>query len=423
MSINIDRRLFIKAITTRPLDKIDFMALWGHHLAHAFNVTNIGTMDEFADKGILACYTACGGVTTGGAYLRIRDRLPYWIEGVYSVYWTEIAAGRSTSDHGLWKTVNGSATQLGTEAVDLEEEDINGIFLSAVGTTIKSGRVPWGAVMPHYNYSQDISYTGTPITVTDSDIASGAAGIADALRRYGNFPSGRSYWCCTWVHPLTIVIRDELGGSPYPPAPKPLAYFEVPITEKELPEVDDEGYVNITTKFYTIEDLPKKIKVIEKPVRNKILERKIEILKRKGWTMEEIREFLPEAFPVEKINPLAVTWSALIPCDKSGKPKNSTAIVRVFPSSPEYCYPIEKRIQAISEMRGVRKLSREEAIRTALKMDDKLHIHDLVPCTKHELGGKCYKEYVEWRVGSVGEKPEFAETKMRMEYVKGYKGW
>jgi hypothetical protein len=132
---------------------------------------------------------------------------------------------------------------------------------------------------------------------------------------------------------------------------------------------------------------------------------------------------MPEAFPVERINRLAVTWSALIPTDSKGKPTSNTALVRVFHSSPEYVHPIEKRIQAIKEMRGVRQLSREEAISLALKMDDKLHIHDLVPCTKHDLGGKCFQEYRDWRIHTVGDKPEFADTDIRKRYVKETKGW
>jgi len=99
------------------------------------------------------------------------------------------------------------------------------------------------------------------------------------------------------------------------------------------------------------------------------------------------------------------------------------AIVRVFGGSPEYVHPIEKRIQAIKEMRGVRQLSREEAIDLALKMDDKLHIHDLVPCTKHDLGGKCFQEYRDWRIHTVGDKPEHADTDIRKHYVKESKGW
>ena len=72
---------------------------------------------------------------------------------------------------------------------------------------------------------------------------------------------------------------------------------------------------------------------------------------------------------------------------------------------------------------GGRKLSREEAIDLALKFDDKLHIHDLVPCLKHDLGGKCFQEYRDWRIATIGDKPEFADTDIRKRYVKETKGW
>ncbi len=422
MSIKLDRRKLASGLFARPLDKVNFNALLGLELARCLNAGAFVTVDVYADKGIGGCYTACGGVSTGGAYLRARDRKTWWLEDAYTCYWSELAAARTTSDHGLWKTVAGTATQLATEAVDLTAEERYPVFLSCYGTTIKSGR---GSLANYrqafYPYTVGVSYDGTPIVVTDTSIASGAFGMWDVAARYGNFPSGQSYWQSSWVNPLTLIIRDEAAGSPMLKPPEPLAYFEVPVEFFDLPEFDEHGNVNLTRQFYGVK-MPEEIVELPKPVPEWV-RRKKEVLERKGWSEEEIRAFLPEAFPVERINRLALTTSALIPTDGKGKPKNSTAIVRIFGGSPEYVHPIEKRIQAVKEMRGVRQLKREEAISLALKMDDKLHIHDLVPCTKHDLGGKCFKEYREWRIYTVGDKEEFADTDARKSYVKEGKGW
>jgi hypothetical protein len=414
-SININRDSLASALVNASLDKCEFTTLLGVGYVKKYK-GNLSTSKSYGDKGAYTEYGNCAGVTTGGSYLRVRDREPYWIEGVASFYWTEIAVAQSTSDHGLWKTVNGANTTLGREAVDLTADGITLIFLSAYGTTIKSGRLS-----TYVEWNGNVSYTGTPISVTDTSISAGAITWGAWWDRYGSFTTGVSYWPSGWTNMLGGAVRDEAAGSPPFAPPEPLAYFEVPVEEFHLPEVNDDSTVNLTTDFYGVK-LPEEIAVLEKPVPEHI-RRKREILERKGWSEEEIRAFLPEAFPVERINRLAVTWSALIPSDKSGKPIHGTAIVRVFGGSPEYVHPIDKRIQAIKEMRGVRQLSREEAIDLALKMDDKLHIHDLVPCTKHELGGKCFKEYRDWRIHMVGDKPEFADTDIRKHYVKEMKGW
>jgi hypothetical protein len=234
--------------------------------------------------------------------------------------------------------------------------------------------------------------------------------------RYGAFTSGVSYWPHAWTAVLTGILRPPSAS----PSLEPLAYFEVPVEEFDLPEVDEEGNINITTKYYGIK-LPQEIAEVRTSI-SELQNRRLKILMDKGFSEDEASMILGVRLK-EKVNRLAVTYHALIPTDSKGKPASNTAIVKISESTPEYCYPIEKRIQAFKEMRGVRRLSREEAIDLALKMDDKLHIHDLVPCMKHELGGKCFREYREWRIGTVGDKPEFADTDIRKHYVKEAKGW
>jgi len=417
-SVKIDRVKLVEGILGRPVT-----STWFNSLYLLMPIPGAwGDPDYvYADVAMAAEYTCCTGVSTGGEYVQIRSRENIKFGYAQTYYWLEIAVARSTSDFAVWKRVAGTHTQLATEAVDLTAEATQCTLLQATGTTLKAARTS-PAPLPMWACNPDTAVPSGDfkITVTDTAIANGTVNINKRDSRYT--PS--TYWgAVSYFHNGWTPFSPEfcLIKPPSSPSPEPLAYFEMPIEFFDLPEFNEDGTVNLTRQFYGVK-MPEEIVTVEKPVPEPIRKRK-EILERKGWSQEEIRMFLPEAFPTEKINRLAVTYSALIPTDNKGKPKNSTAIVNVFPSSPEYVHPIEKRIQAIREMRGVRQLSREEAISLALKMDDKLHIHDLVPCTKHDLGGKCFQEYRDWRIATIGDKPEHADTDIRKRYVKETKGW
>jgi len=421
-SINIDRNKLRLALTWYNQNNKGLLhSFVGLGLGFLSKCHTLQTRDEYADIAIAVPYTPCQDVSTGGAYEIIRSKRGWWqTEGnVDTYYFAELAPARSTSDVGLWKCVNGSHTQLATEAVDLTAWwPWQSILLQAVGTTISLARA---AYHPDWALNPDASVPSDDfkITVTDTSIASGAVGVNAHERRYAptTYSGGISYFPNAWV-----FYQDALIRPPSSELPSPLAYFEVPVEFFDFPEVNDDGSINITRQFYGVK-MPEEIVAIEKPIPNKWLEQKVNVLKAKGWTSEEIKAFLPEAYPVERVNRLAMTYSALIPTDNNGKPKDAVALLRVFGGSPEYVHPIEKRIQALKEMRGVRELKREEAIDLALKMDDKLHIHDLVPCTKHDLGGKCFKEYRDWRIYTVGDKEEHADTLIRQKYVNEGKGW
>jgi len=418
-SVKIDRLKMIRGILGRPLN-----STWFYPFYYLNPVPSCYPDPdyEYADIGMCSMYTACAGVSTGGGYLQIRSRRNKRFGYETTFYFAELGPARATTDVGLWKCVAGTNTQLATEAVDLTADYPYFILLQASGTTIQIARASWVVTTSHWYNDPDtpVPPDDIKITVTDASISSGTVNVNAIACRYtpSTYWGAESYWFNAWI---PYFIHHALIRPPSSPSPEPLAYFEVPVEFFDLPEFNEDGSVNLTRQFYGVK-MPEEIVTVEKPVPEPIRKKK-EILERKGWSLEEIRMFLPEAFPTEKINRLAVTYSALIPTDNNGKPKHSTAIVRVFHSSPEYVHPIEKRIQAIKEMRGVRQLSREEAISLALKMDDKLHIHDLVPCTKHDLGGKCFIEYRDWRIGTVGDKPEHADTDIRKRYVKETKGW
>ncbi|MEM1589829.1 MAG: hypothetical protein QW175_05375 [Candidatus Bathyarchaeia archaeon] len=383
-------------------------------------------IDTYADKAIYTGYNFPYGVSTGGAYLEAREQDVATNDRNY--YYVRQEPAASTADRKIVKRVAGSETVIATEAADYGDWFLAGVRFQCVGTTIKCFQTEaadswWHAPIMDILYT----YAVEKLSVTDTSLANGRYGISNWCNTYhpGHGTTAFSYMTPFWVLFDVTFICDPASPS----ALEPIAYFEVPIvgsgkmpSEPMLPVTlwSDENIKAMVDPFRV--EMPEEIVEIKKPV-PKALQQKVEVLRRKGWSEEEIMTFLPEAYPVEHINRLALSWSALIPTDSKGKPTSNTAIVRVFPSSPEYVHPIEKRIQALKEMRGVRQLSREDAIDLALKMDDKLHIHDLIPCTKHDLGGKCYQEYRDWRIATVGDKPEHADTDIRKRYVKEGKGW
>jgi len=420
-TINIDKASLRKALTSYGTEDYGFFTeLWALGLASIDGDQRVFTRKVHADRSIFVNMGNVGGVSTGGAYVQARSHLVWYSPREATYYWCCVETARATDDLGLYKTVNGSVTRLAGWATDIDPDKGTTLLdLCTKATTIEVWTYDWNVT---YDWLPDkrpneISGSNLRIQVTDSSIAEGLFGYLTWGMRYGQFTSGISYWPNAWNVIDTGILRPPSAS----PSLKPLAYFEVPVEFFDLPEVDDEGNVNITRQYYGVK-LPSEIAYVKRTL-PPFLKRKYEILKARGWKDEEIRALMPEAYPYMKVNKLALSYSALIPTDNKGKPKDAVALLRVYESSPSYLHSIERRVQALKEMRGVRRLSREEAIRTALKMDDKLHIHDLVPCTKHELGGKCFKEYREWRIGSVGEKEEFADTDIRKRYVKTAKGW
>jgi hypothetical protein len=421
-SINIDKSSIRKALTSYGTDDYGFMMeLLAMGLASYDGDQRIFTRRAYADKSIFVNYGNVGGVSTGGAYIQARSKVPVWYTGTRGAtyYWCCVETARTTDDLGLYKTVAGSYTRLGGWATDISPDSGTTLLdLCTKGTTIEVWTYNWSVLYDWLPNKRPNEITGSSlrIQVTDTSIADGCFGWLTHGMRYGSFTSDVSYWPNAWTIYSTGILRLPSSS----PSIEPIAYFEVPVEEFDLPEVDEEGNINVTTKYYGIR-LPQEIAEVRTSI-SELQSRRLKILMDKGFSEDEASQILGIRLK-EKVNRLAVTYHAFIPTDSKGKPASNTAIVKISESTPEYCHPIEKRMQAIKEMRGVRRLSREEAIDLALKMDDKLHIHDLVPCTKHELGGKCFREYREWRIGTVGDKPEFADTDIRKHYVKDVKGW
>ena len=293
--------------------------------------------------------------------------------GVYLYY------GNSSRDHIVIKSVNGTITELGYENVDLGTAYWYWVKFEITGTTINS-----------YRATDPVSdVPDTPqISVTDTDIADGRWGI----RHWGL--GGRG------LHGLYLFFEEPTSEPS-----KPLKYFEIPI--------DEEGKGTFDNPFKP--KMPHKIKVIDKvtvlePERYRVLRERL-----KGYLPEDAINGLAEALGYivtrEIIDEYACTISTLLPTPK-GKPADNIALVRIFDV---------KTSEVIDEIRriGGRELSRDEALKMAKKLDDRLHDYDLLRCSKSDAE-KVAKEYIEWRKSIFGVEMLY---KIALRYVQRYKGW
>jgi len=120
-------------------------------------------------------------------------------------------------------------------------------------------------------------------------------------------------------------------------------------------------------------------------------------------------------------NLLAMSHASLIPTDPTtGKPIHGTALVRIFeqPDRDPTLRDIPTCLGALRAMTGVVELTRDDALRRARELDDKLHLFDLVRIptpVKDQI-----KEYIEWR--RTVHKVEMPEEVAR-RFLESDKGW
>ena len=150
------------------------------------------TADSFTDKAVKN--TQYVGIP--GQVIRHVDK--------DNKYWTRFNTGASTADYILYKTVGGTSSELGHEAVDLTGGQTQIIKLSASGSTIEA-------------YRDDM--TSPKISVTDTDISSG---------QYGCWPADNKAHLADTNFVYLLPPSSSL--------PKPLAVVEVEITGKGTEE-------------------------------------------------------------------------------------------------------------------------------------------------------------------------------------------
>lgn len=300
-----------------------------------------------------------------------------WLS-VYYFYLSRIAIPESSADFDIRKVVGGTDTRLAYESVNLSNLVTYTRKFRVVGSTLQAFRTDM--VTPK-------------ISATDTSISSAG---------YWGYRSRET--------PYVRMMTQYFSSPPVVPI-KPVEYFEVPVSGSGT---DDDPFTAVMP-----EDIAYDWSL------NPQARKRYEVLKSRGFSDEEILTLAPEVMSC-RVNRLALTHSSLIVTDTAtGKPKDYVAVVRIFdqPDRQESLKPIDKAIQALRELSGVRKLDRDEAIRMAKRLDDRLTDVDLLPVDRSDKSLKQrIKDYVEHRKG-LGVRDEHINDEVLNQYVVEDKGW
>jgi len=344
------------------------------------------TKEDFADKAVIGWGLPGSVGEIFGRFTPITT-IPETRHQITDTYFMAFYLPTATEDScRIWKIEAGTSTLLGYEGVDLKDR-IGILFKFSVSGSTLSG------------YRNDMATA--KVFVTDTAHATGRWGIeiwAPDTSAYGA------------THAYLPLLSNLEAPSSTPP--KTLAYLEVPVVGEGTAE--DPFRADMPAEI--VEDLNLLSPDVVKAVK---------ILKGKGFRDDEIEAIIP-SYRARFRNLLSVTHSSLIKTVK-GKPREYVALVRIFhqPDRDPKLRPIVDCISTLKAQRGVRELTREEAITLAKRLDDKLHIHDLVPCRKHpeDPNSKCCREYIEWRERTLGVRRELIDDSLMARYVKEEKGW
>lgn len=338
---------------------------------------------EYPTTGVSFAYLAvinklayCSEYAYGGTVLTVDSFADKSVRAVVNPKDYSTVIGRCSDRDDYYYSVLNASTSTGDHylskyvagtvtrlATEAVDIDASGEIqaISCTGTTIKSLR---------HLLTSPVAQTSIPtwtatLTVTDTSHASGKFGVKPIRDSY---PHG---YC---------DVASAMLDAPLSPTPKPIAFFEVPVVGS-------------------------------------------------GTLEDPFRAQMPEEIVVDvklgKRNLLALTHSALIPTDSTGKPIHSTCIVRVFMQTDRdpALHPIPKCLDAVRAMTGVRELSREGAVARAKVMDDRLTDVDLIsiPAT-HPNFKQILRDYIAHRE-TLGVKRELIDEKFIERYLTEEKGW
>lgn len=338
------------------------------------------TSDSFADRSVMA------GVQVN-AYSQLVGRLTNNVNFYLSFY----NPGASAADHQLQKIVAGTTTTLATEAIDIDNRG-RGLRLSARSTTISSMR---------YEITTPVDPLNPPspartISATDTSHTSGRWGYR-MLRE--SSPHGGTESAAAYLLPAAT------------PQPQPVLYLEVPVVGSGTPE--DPFRPEMPEEVSWEWSLDPRCR------------RRYETLKSRGFSDDEIADLFPDVL-VCRTNRLSVTYSALIASDPStGRPREYVAVVRLYdqPDRQGHLRPLDRCVDEVLKIKGVRKLEREDAIRRALMLDDRLVREDLVPVSRSDKRFKTVvSDYVAHR-RSLGVREEHIDLESIERFLTEYKGW
>jgi len=287
-------------------------------IAESWRGVAILTSDSFTDKAV---QTGACGVYAGQPYGRFN--------GFGNYYVTSHDIANNTADHELFKIVNGTPTRFGYEAVDLVSYYGYLYMLSISGSTLKSFRS---------------DMTTPKITVTDTTFASGQYGIEGGHGDSSYPPGGHAVGASKLLAP----------SSPSPPAQVIL----------ELPIVGSGKHEDPFMPQFS-QNLVEIPKLSNLPDYLYEYARKYEVLKRKGFIDEEIRQ-MPIAVPQYYVDLDSVTWGAF-----EFHPDRAPTVVIIITGDNPYKPGAIERQKAVAKriFRPPRSYDEAVALYNALKND------------------------------------------------------
>jgi len=253
------------------------------------------TLDSFTDKKILGAFNTDGDADIATAR---------W-NNANNAYFNVIAPSLSTSDHQIYRVVNGSYAVIASEGVDLSYDVVWYGYLQAIGSSLTSGRITAEPV-------EDIfSVTFRTISCTDTYLASGKYGFA-IFRKATTQGSGLSYLQApaTPKPPVKGIVEAEVIGSG---------------------SIDDPFRPNMARS------LKEALQVARLPDFLHREAKKYEILKAKGFTDEEI-EALLGYIPKRQVDLASITWGAF-----DHKKECNTMLIMIIEDNPYQAGAIEKQ--------------------------------------------------------------------------------
>jgi len=251
---------------------------------------HFGTIDAFTDKSLWVPLPNMFHIA-----MRMSDG--------NNTYTTSLDSTATTADFVLDKRVNGTATKLATEAIDIGASDVYQVVGSISGSTLKGYR--------------DASYTTTPtlkISATDTTFASGAFGYTKR-RDYSGTGIHEGYALLkaplSTLPPSQTILELSVEGSGKPDDPYR------PSMSKNLVEVS------------SLTGLPDFLYLEAK---------KYSVLKAKGFTEDEIRLVFGYV-PQYQVDLNSVTWGAF----ELHPDKSPTVIVTITGDNPYRAGAVNKQ--------------------------------------------------------------------------------
>ena len=252
----------------------------------------------YADKMMYVVDQPSDGEFKNGVAARVLD--------YHNYYWFGIVPPFVSSDSRLNKIVNGSVTNLGVEAVDLQDATYT-LALSISGSVIKAFRT-------------DMS--SPKITATDTSFASGY---------WGHSESGSSHWASHTSFPSLFTKQLR------PPAtrlPGILAVIETPVEGRG--SIDDQYRPAMSRNLVEVSSLEGLPDFLYRDAK------RYEILRARGFTDEEIKTVFGNI--QHNVDLDAVAWGAF----EFYADKSSTVVVTVFSDNP-YSHGAVERQKAVAE--------------------------------------------------------------------------